>query len=257
MGLRDITRAAVLAAIEEYDQLGQDEFLAMHGFDRARSYLLVYDGKAYDSKAIVGVAHGFLPGERSLAARDFSGGDATVGRLLRGLGFTVRAQRPTQPASEEKLAGHAFLSYVREDSGEVAELQRALEAAGVRVWRDTANLWPGEDWRAKIRDAITRDALVFIACFSSRSAARQKSYQNEELLLAVEQLRLRRPGDPWLIPVRFDECEVPDIELGFGRTLSSIQRADLFGEGRELALERLMTAITRILGQNNSTVRSV
>jgi 5-methylcytosine-specific restriction enzyme A len=90
MRLRDITRAAVLDAIDEYNRLGQDEFLAKYGFDRARSYLLVHDGKAYDSKAIVGVAHGFLPGERALAARDFSGGEATVGRLLRGLGFTVQ-----------------------------------------------------------------------------------------------------------------------------------------------------------------------
>jgi 5-methylcytosine-specific restriction enzyme A len=90
MGLRDITREAVLAAIAEYDRLGQDEFLSKYGFDRARSYLLVHGGKAYDSKAIVGVAHGFLPGERALSARDFSGGEATVGQLLRGLGFTVR-----------------------------------------------------------------------------------------------------------------------------------------------------------------------
>jgi 5-methylcytosine-specific restriction enzyme A len=90
MGWRDITREAVLAAIAEYDRLGQDEFLSKYGFDRARSYLLIHDGKPYDSKAIVGVAHGFLPGERALSARDFSGGEATVGRLLRGLGFTVR-----------------------------------------------------------------------------------------------------------------------------------------------------------------------
>jgi 5-methylcytosine-specific restriction protein A len=90
MRLRDITRSAVLAAIAEYDRLGQDEFLARYGFDRARSYLLIHNGKAYDSKAIIGVAHGFLPGERVLAARDFSGGEARVGRLLRGLGFTVQ-----------------------------------------------------------------------------------------------------------------------------------------------------------------------
>lgn len=64
------------------------------------------------------------------------------------------------------------------------------------MWRDTSSLWPGEDWRAKIREAISRDALVFIACFSSRSVARQVSYQNEELLLAIEQLRRRRPDDP-------------------------------------------------------------
>ena len=34
------------------------------------------------------------------------------------------------------------------------------------MWRDTADLWPGEDWRAKIRQAIICNALVFIACFS-------------------------------------------------------------------------------------------
>ncbi|HEY2404194.1 MAG TPA: HNH endonuclease signature motif containing protein [Steroidobacteraceae bacterium] len=90
MGLRDITRAAVLEAISEYGRLGQDEFRAKYGFERARSYLLIHKGRAYDSKAIVGVAHGYLPGERVLAARDFSGGEATVGRLLRALGFTVQ-----------------------------------------------------------------------------------------------------------------------------------------------------------------------
>lgn len=63
MGLRDVTREAVLAAVAEYDELGQDDFLRKYGFYRARSYLLIHDGKAYDSKAIVGAAHGFL-GER-------------------------------------------------------------------------------------------------------------------------------------------------------------------------------------------------
>jgi hypothetical protein len=39
---------------------------------------------------------------------------------------------------------------------------------------------------------------------------------HEELLLAIDQLRLRRPDDPWLIPVRFDNCNVPELELGAG-----------------------------------------
>jgi TIR domain len=143
--------------------------------------------------------------------------------------------------------GHAFISYVREDSGQVDALQEALEAAGIPVWRDMSNLWPGEDWRAKIRGAINRDALVFIACFSRNSAARRRSYQNEELLLAIEQLRRRRPDDPWLIPVRFDDCDVPDFELGAGRTLSSVQQADLFGANREQAAQRLVDAVRRLL----------
>jgi 5-methylcytosine-specific restriction protein A len=90
VALNDITREAVLEAIGEYDDLGQDGFLERYGFDRARQYLLVHDGKRYDSKAIVGAAHGFLPGEHSLTAGEFSGGKATVGQLLQRLGFTVR-----------------------------------------------------------------------------------------------------------------------------------------------------------------------
>jgi hypothetical protein len=63
VALGDITREAVLKGIEEYDALGQPAFLHRYGFDRARQYVLVHDGKRYDSKAIVGVAHGFLPGK--------------------------------------------------------------------------------------------------------------------------------------------------------------------------------------------------
>jgi TIR domain len=130
-------------------------------------------------------------------------------------------------------ARHAFISYVHEDASHVDQLQRALEAAGVSVWRDTANLWPGEDWRMKIRQAITSNALVFIACFSSHSIARVKSRQNEELALAIDQLRMRRPDVPWLIP------------------LASIQGADLFGEDRDAGVRRLLTTLWRLLEQDN------
>lgn len=147
--------------------------------------------------------------------------------------------------------GHAFISYVREDSSEVDALQKTLEETGIRVWRDTSDLRPGENWRAKIRSAIINDALVFIACFSSRSAARQASYQNKELLLAIDQLRRRAPDDPWLIPVRFDDCHVPDYELGAGRTLASIHRADLFGPHRDREVRRLAEAVRRLLTQSS------
>jgi tetratricopeptide (TPR) repeat protein len=145
------------------------------------------------------------------------------------------------------LAGHAFISYVREDAHRVDQLQRVLEDAGIRVWRDTADLWPGEDWRTKIRREITGNALAFIVCFSRRSIARTKSWQNEELTLAIEQLRLRNPDEPWLIPVRFDECDIPDRDIGGGRTLSSLQRADLIGESFNEGAARLVAAVLRIL----------
>jgi TIR domain len=159
---------------------------------------------------------------------------------------------PAPEAADLSPRGHVFISYVREDSVEVDRLQDRLEAAGILVWRDTDSLWPGEDWRAKIRDAITRDALVFIACFSASSAARKATYMNEEVRLAVEQLRQRQPSDPWLIPVRFNECEIPDFELDSNRTLASIQRADLFGERANRGHDQVVAMAQRILSQNGT-----
>ena len=174
-------------------------------------------------------------------------GVADVGFWQPPLAGAVDVLPTVTAATMRKQPGHAFISYVREDSQAVDNLQHTLEAAGIRVWRDTADLWPGEDWRAKIRHAITTDAFVFIACFSRNSLARETSYQNEELVLAIGQLRLRRPDVPWLIPVRFDDCDIPDLDIGAGRTLTSLQRADLFGDHSNTAAERLITTVVRIL----------
>jgi 5-methylcytosine-specific restriction enzyme A len=94
MALGDITRREILQAVAECDRLGRDRFLEKYGFGPARSYLLVVDGKTYDSKAIVGAAHGYLPDSEPLGAHDFSGGAATVGRLLTNLGFEVSSAGP-------------------------------------------------------------------------------------------------------------------------------------------------------------------
>lgn len=142
------------------------------------------------------------------------------------------------------VEGYAFISYIREDAARVNELQQVLHAGGVHVWRDTVDLLPGDDWRLAIRRAISTDALAFLACYSQNNTSRGKSIQNEELALAVEQLRLRQPDEPWLIPVRFDDCQIPDIDIGTGRTLASIQRADLFGDRRDDETARLVAAVS-------------
>jgi hypothetical protein len=180
--------------------------------------------------------------------------EGMLGRLAEELDALARLdvrQAADAVGRHNKIAGHVFISYVREDSHNVDQLQRTLQAAGVPVWRDIADLLPGEDWRVKVRRAITDNALVFIACFSQRSLARGRSYQNEELVLAIEQLRLRPPDVPWLIPVRFDECEIPAWDVGGGRTLTSIQRADLFGDRFDEGAARLVAAVLRILGRHS------
>ena len=99
MGLSDLTDPdAVRRALREFDEIGRDHFLAKYGFAKSRSYFLIADGRAYDSKAIVGAAHGYQHSELGpLTARDFSGGNATVRARLEALGFTVVV---TEPRSE-------------------------------------------------------------------------------------------------------------------------------------------------------------
>ncbi|MFB7287710.1 hypothetical protein [Actinacidiphila glaucinigra] len=60
MGLTDITAAEIVCATEEFDRLGAELFLRSHGFRPARSYFLMHEDRSYDSKAILGVAHGYL-----------------------------------------------------------------------------------------------------------------------------------------------------------------------------------------------------
>ncbi len=154
----------------------------------------------------------------------------------------------------ERPTGHVFISYVREDVERVNRLAKILEDAGIRVWRDTDDLWPGQDWRLEIRSAIKKGAFAFLACFSRNSENKAVTYQNEELNLAVEQIRVRPPGHSWLIPVRFDGCRVPDFDLGAGRTLDSLQRVDLLDSSWEKS-GRLIAAIVTILSANQVLTR--
>lgn len=78
----------VWRAAAEYDRLGPDEFLARYGFGPAVAYLLILDGKRYDSKAILGVAYGCATG-RPLGPHDFSGGVHGAAGVLSTLGFEV------------------------------------------------------------------------------------------------------------------------------------------------------------------------
>jgi hypothetical protein len=83
-----VRREHVLRAIGEYDRLGQDEFLERNGFGRARVYLLWYDGRPYDSKAILGVAYRYATGI-ALGAHDFNGGKYGAAAVLRRMNFHV------------------------------------------------------------------------------------------------------------------------------------------------------------------------
>ena len=145
MALSDVTREGVELAMVEFDRLGRDVFLSQFGFRKARGYFLVHGGRRYDSKAVVGVAHGYdRPDLGPLQPKDFSGGDATVARRLDDLGFEVDRLRGNPRWVEEELI-LALDLYLREGMlnkthPSVVELSERLNSLTVHAERsDLAN----------------------------------------------------------------------------------------------------------------------
>jgi hypothetical protein len=75
---------------------GGGRLFAAHGFAPTTTYDLVWDGRRYPPKAILGTAYEFATGQR-LASGDFEGGKSGAVKVLGKLGFDVQ---PRHPAGE-------------------------------------------------------------------------------------------------------------------------------------------------------------
>jgi hypothetical protein len=164
--------ADVVRAIEEYDRLGQDRFLAEHGFGRATAYLLIYRGRSYDSKAILGVAYKLATDVR-IGPHEFSGGTSGAAGVLRRLGFEVRdmrtaaAQRPADRAGPGATVTPRAPATpaARSGPGPAVSLdgidpERSLLVLTCSARKETGGRPPGEAedvaWSPDLRDARRR-----------------------------------------------------------------------------------------------------
>lgn len=125
------------------------------------------------------------------------------------------------------MSTHVFISSVSENRDTVARLEADLHAAGITTWSYTKDLRPGAWWKDEIRAAI-RGGGFFIACFSAESVSRDRSGMNDELWLAMDELRQRPANRTWFIPVKLSPCEIPDQEIGGGKTLRDIHFLELY-----------------------------
>jgi len=102
----------------------------------------------------------------------------------------------------------AFLSYAQPDRAAVVRLYEHFKGVGIRAFMDVRNIRPGEEWRFRIESALRHSRLALI-CLSGRVVTRDGYFQ-DEILQALEIARTKVQGEVFLIPVRLDDCPVPD-----------------------------------------------
>lgn len=130
-----------------------------------------------------------------------------------------------------------FLSYARKDIGLVNDLYNRLQQAGFSPWQDSKDIYPGEVWKDALIRAI-HEAPFFLACLSNNSVNKRGVIQ-EEIKEALQMWRQKLDDDIYFIPVRLEECQVPEA-------LAKFQWVDLFEEG---GFSKLTQALRRGLDQ--------
>ncbi len=119
---------------------------------------------------------------------------------------------------EPKRPLKVFLCHASTDKPKVRELYRYLKRRGIQPWFDEEDLVGGQDWQIEIPKALaTSDAIII--CLTKNSVDKE-GYIQKEIKFALDKALEMPEGRIFLIPVKFEECEVPF-------TLSRYQWVDL------------------------------
>jgi len=144
-----------------------------------------------------------------------------------------------QPAPTQPRRLKIFLCHASGDKPAVRELYHRLRAAGFDPWLDEENLLPGQDWQLEIPQAV-RSSDAVIVCLSTR-AVTKAGYVQKEIRYALDVADEQPEGAIFLIPLRLEECEVP-------QRLRRWQWENLFEERGYERLLRALRARVKSLG---------
>ncbi len=138
--------------------------------------------------------------------------------LKQSIEIATQAELPF-PAAEELLSDiinqlekskkrKIFISYARADYNFASDIYYFLKENGFIPWLDKFDLVPGQDWELEILQNI-KTSDFFIACLSKNSVSK-RGYVQKELKQALSLLEQFPEGEIYLIPVRIDDCIVPE-----------------------------------------------
>lgn len=127
-----------------------------------------------------------------------------------------------------------FVSYASEDKDTVKRIYTRLKNKGYTPWMDEYNLLGGKPWKPTIKKAIA-DCDLFLICLSENTD--KDSFIQHEIRDALEKSKEKRQFSTYILPLRLEDCEVPDW-------LKHIQWTDYFDkEGWSKLIQAIEAAI--------------
>ena len=124
-----------------------------------------------------------------------------------------------------------FLCHASQDKPVARKLYQQLQKDGVRVWLDSESLLPGMHWQIEIPTAIQNSDIVLVCL--SRESVDKEGYIKNEIEFALNIADKQPEGTVFIIPIRLEECPVPDRLAGY-------QWVNVFEPG---GYERLLEAL--------------
>ena len=146
--------------------------------------------------------------------------------------------QPLNPgAAHDRL--RVFLCHSIADKPRARRLHQRLTSEGYDVWLDEKALFPGQKWEHQIEHAISESDAVLV-CISSKSVNRE-GYVHNEIEQALQAARSKPDDAVFLIPLRFDDVEIP-------RKLREFQWSDYFRKDGHSVLLRALEHRAATLG---------
>src|SRR5262249_459330 len=108
-----------------------------------------------------------------------------------------------------KPALRVFLCHSKYDKGQIRELyERLRNEDGIKPWLDEYDLIPGQDWELEITKEV-RSSHCVLVCLSNQ-AMDAAGFLHKEIKFALDAAELQPEGTIYLIPVKLEECAVPE-----------------------------------------------
>lgn len=103
---------------------------------------------------------------------------------------------------------NVFISYAKENQTIAENYYSWLEKEGFAPWLDIKKLKVGQNWELEIDRALQK-ANVVMLLISSTSVSK-RGFVQREVKDALDNLRYKRPEDIYIIPIKIEQCDVPD-----------------------------------------------